>query len=108
MTFKNYDDASSEILMQCIHRALSDLLGNSGAKAIFYHLDIDEKMVNLNTFTEKLRQIFGIGARILEERIVSTLSHELGVRPPRRDLEFGEKVQKVLDAGLKKKKKRKS
>lgn len=98
---------TSELLIKCIRRALNDLLGDSGARAVFYHLNLNVRRVNLDAFAEGLRQIFGIGAHMLERHIVSTLSYELGVKPPRGDVEFKDSLRKVLRKGLRKKKKRK-
>ena len=63
-------------------QVFGEILGESCAKAIYYHIGMDLSAENAGQFSEELERIFGIGADVLEKGIIEELN-----------LQFGQKIK---------------
>lgn len=70
------------MLSNCAAQVFGEILGDSCAKAIYYHIGMDLSVENAGRFSEELERIFGVGADVLEKGIVEELS-----------LQFGQKIK---------------
>ena len=70
------------MLSNCAVQVFGEILGDSCAKAIYYHIGMDLSVENAGRFSEELERIFGVGADVLEKGIVEELS-----------LQFGQKIK---------------
>jgi hypothetical protein len=78
----------SAVLRDSIEEGMKSVLGNGGAQAIFYHLDLPS-FDNPKRFHEKLSAIFGVGTAALERVIIQRLHQNLGFRPaPTKEGDF--------------------
>jgi hypothetical protein len=108
---ERHDDALSSraIFSNSMRVALVDVLGESGAASLFYHINLGPANIGPEMVQERLSQILGDGAVILERAIVMEfyrelkLPHEvtsvlaLSLGAPVSRLDFG----KLVHAGVK-------
>ena len=70
------------MLSNCAAQVFGEILGESCAKAIYYHIGMDLSAENAGQFSEELERIFGIGADVLEKGIIEELNLQFGQRIP--------------------------
>ena len=70
------------VLSNCVAQVFGEILGESCAKAIYYHIGMDLSAENAGQFSEELERIFGIGADVLEKGIIEELNLQFGQRIP--------------------------
>jgi len=70
----------SEILVNSAREALKSILGSSTAKAIEFYCDTSLLVEDPSKYQRKLEEVFGIGAKIIEESMVKLLYINLGYR----------------------------
>jgi len=72
-----------EVLLESVDEGLS-LLGESAKQAVYFHLEKEFKLnkkdipYKIEDFTEAMENIFGVGAKILEIRIMRNLFKNMG------------------------------
>jgi hypothetical protein len=76
---ERYDDALSSraIFSNSVRVALVDVLGESGAASLSYHINLGPADIEPGTVRERLDEILGEGAVILERAIVTEFYREL-------------------------------
>jgi hypothetical protein len=76
---ERHDDALSSrvIFSNSVRVALVDVLGESGAASVFYHVNLGQADAGPGAVQEKLGQMLGSGAAILEHAIVMEFYREL-------------------------------
>jgi hypothetical protein len=73
----DYALSSRAIFSNSVRVAMVDVLGESGAASIFYHINLGPADVGPGPVQERLGQILGNGAAILERAIVMEFYREL-------------------------------
>ena len=58
---------------EVVRQSLNEILGESAASAVIYHLGGTEALLDPEVFEERLKAIFGVGAKIILERIRKNL-----------------------------------
>jgi hypothetical protein len=76
---ERYDDAVSPraVFSNSVRVALVDVLGASGAASLSYHINLGPADIEPGTVRERLDQILGDGAVVLERAIVAEFYREL-------------------------------
>jgi hypothetical protein len=76
---ERYDDALSSraIFSNSVRVALVDVLGESGAASLFYHIKLGPAEMGPGVVQERLGQILGDGALVLERAIIMEFYREL-------------------------------
>lgn len=83
---------SEEMILKCIDRGL-EVLGTNVKQTIYWHLESKFKVKKeeipdkIDVFVNMLRKLFGSGARIIEEIIISEMVKEFGIKLKARSLE---------------------
>jgi len=87
-----------EVLLESVDEGLS-LLGESAKQAVYFHLEKEFKLnkkdipYKIEDFTEAMENIFGVGAKVLEIRIMKNLFKNMGYPFPY----FRPRAQKYLE-----------
>ncbi len=91
-----------EILLEAVDEGLSSL-GETCKKSIYFHLDREFKLSKRNIpfrikdFAEAIESIFGMGAKVLEIRIMKNLFQNMGYPfqyfPNQEHLEFTKYIE---------------
>lgn len=80
-----YKEASTALILEAIDEGLRSILGEGGKTVVYYHLrntfGIDRKDIpaNIEAFTAFLHQLFGYGAKTIEDAILKSLCSKLGI-----------------------------
>ncbi|MEM3731259.1 MAG: hypothetical protein QW667_03855 [Candidatus Bathyarchaeia archaeon] len=78
-----------ELFKRCLLEAVDEgllILGDSGRKAIYFHLQKLHSLKredipnNPEAFAKGLREIFGVGAEVIEKAIIKVLYDKLGLK----------------------------
>jgi len=79
----------AELLHECIFGVLKNVTGESGMKAILFHIELSHYIEDAGEFHKNLYEMFGDGAIILEKMIAKELFRKLGLPySERSDFDF--------------------
>jgi len=79
----------AEVLHECIFGVLKNVTGESGMKAILFHIELGHYVEDAEEFHKNLYEMFGDGAVILEKMITKELFRRLGLPySERSDFDF--------------------
>ncbi len=81
MSKKNVDERFIEIFAESIHEALQDIVGESPAKALLFHLNFPESAKQSDEFATNLRRLLRDGSPVVENAMVKRLWSKLGLMP---------------------------
>ena len=110
MSKKNVDERFVEIFAESIHETLQDIVGESPAQALLFHLNFPESVKRSDEFAVNLRGLLRDGSPVVESAMVKRLWSKLGLAPVhmsdsasfveriRRARELFEEKQKKLQA----------
>ena len=110
MSKKNVDEHFIEIFAESIHETLQDIVGESPAQALLFHLNFPESAKQFDEFAINLRGLLRDGSPVVENAMVKRLWSKLGLVPGhisdstsfvaaiRRARELFEEKQKKLQA----------
>ena len=98
-----------EVLLEAIDEEVS-LLGESAKQAVYFYLEKNYKIskrdipFRIEGFTEAMENIFGVGAKVLEIRIMKNLFSKMGYLFPyfrtQERLEFTKYIESARIAGV--------
>jgi hypothetical protein len=78
---KNVDERFIEIFAEAIHETLQDIVGESPAQALLFHLNFPESAKRSDEFAVKLRGLLRDGSPVVESAMVKRLWTKLGLVP---------------------------
>ena len=98
-----------KVLLEAIDESFS-CLGESGKQTIYFHLKTEYKISKedipsrIEDFTEALEDIFGLGAKLLEIKIMKNLFTKMGYLQPhlhtQQSLEFTKYIESARTHGI--------
>ena len=98
-----------KVLLDAVDESLS-WLGESAKQTIYFHLETDYNISKqdiphrIEDFTEALEDIFGLGAKLLEIKIVKNLFTKMGCLQPQlhtqESLEFTKYIESARTHGI--------
>ena len=98
-----------EVLVEAIDESFL-WLGEFGKRAIYFHLEKDYKISKqdipyiIEDFTEAIEDIFGLGAKLLEIKIMKSLFTKMGYLQPQfhtqQSLEFIKYIESARTHGI--------
>ncbi|MGD2066721.1 MAG: hypothetical protein PVI43_06100 [Candidatus Bathyarchaeota archaeon] len=98
-----------KVLLEAVDEGLS-CLGESGKQTIYFHLETEYNITKqdipykIEDFTEALEAIFGLGAKLLEIKIMKNLFTKMGYLQPhfhtQQVLEFTKYIESARNHGM--------
>src|SRR5436309_15996454 len=79
-TSRNGQDRQKEILIECIANVTTELLGKGAATALSFYIRLNEGEINIRIVHERLQNMFGEGAHVIEKSILEELCRRLGAQ----------------------------
>lgn len=92
-----------EVLLEAIDEGLF-LLGESAKQVVYFYLEKNYKIrkqdipYRIEDFTEAIEDIFGVGAKLLEIKIMKNLFSKMGYSFPYRHTQEGLEFTKYIEA----------
>ena len=83
MSKKNVDERFIEVFAESIHETLQDIVGESPAQALLFHLNFPESAKRSDEFARNLRGLLRDGSPVVETAMVKRLWSKLGLVPVR-------------------------
>jgi len=78
---KNLEERFIDIFAESIHETLHDIVGESPAQALLFHLNFPESAKRSDEFVIKLRGLLRDGSPVVENAMVKRLWSKLGLVP---------------------------
>ena len=83
MSKRNVDERFIEIFAESVQETLRDIVGESPAQALLFHLNFPESAGRSAEFATNLSSLLRDGSPAVESAIVKRLWEKLGLVPPR-------------------------
>jgi len=78
---KNIDERFIDIFAESIHETLQDIVGESPAQALLFHLNFPESAKRSDEFVIRLRGLLRDGSPVVENAMAKRLWSKLGLVP---------------------------
>jgi hypothetical protein len=78
---KDADERFIEIFAEAVHETLRDIVGESPAQALLFHLNFPESAKQSDKFAASLRGLLRDGSSVVENAMVKRLWSKLGLAP---------------------------
>ena len=105
MSKKNVDERFIEVFAESIHETLQDIVGESPAQALLFHLNFPESAKRSDEFAMNLRGLLRDGSPVVETAMVKRLWSNLGLVPVRMSDSFVDRIRRARELFEEKQKK---
>jgi hypothetical protein len=97
---KNVDERFIEVFAESIQETLRDIVGESPAHALLFHLNFPESAARSDEFATNLRMLLRDGSSVIENAIVKRLWDKLGLVPAQMSdsASFVERIRRARQA----------